>query len=171
MILIHTSEKKIKRIKTIKQLKCVLKPNGLWYAENKLWIDFSEKVLGKTYKYYYVIRLNYTTLDNPDKHKVLKLSTVNDFDMFTFEYGYVYNRDQLFDWVFINWDKVSKNYGGIEVGINVKGRKCIDSINITNKYKAHDLEITIGSCTWFYVFDIPSGCVWDRKAIESLTLI
>jgi len=167
MILIHASNKKIKEIKTIKQPKKGIKPIGLWYAENKLWLDFSAKILKKTYKYYYIIRLNYTTLDYPNKHKVLKLSTTTDFDRFTFQYGYIYNNGLSFDCIFINWFLVSKKYGGIEVGPNVKDRRCLNNINITNQYKDHNLDVELGACTWFHAFDIPSGCVWNHYAIES----
>jgi hypothetical protein len=171
MILIHTTNTKIDKIKKIKQLDTTIKPIGLWYAENKLWLDFATKVLGKTYKYFYIIKLNYTTLDNPSRRKVLRLSTVKDFDRFTFKYGYVHRQGPLFDSIFIHWNKVSKKYGGIEVAKEIKDRRCIDSVAVINYYKKHGFKIETGSCTWFYPFDIHSGCVWNPKSVKSFKQI
>jgi len=55
-MLIHTSNKKINKIEKVEQ-RITYKPNGLWYASNKEWIEFSEKHLHKSYKYIYIIKL------------------------------------------------------------------------------------------------------------------
>lgn len=163
-MLIHTSNIKIKKIYKTKQFDTI-KPNGLWYAENKLWLNFAMNILKKTYKHFYVIKPNYTTFDNPDRQMVLELSTVTDFDKFTFKYGYV-KRGPTFDSIFIHWKKVAKKYGGIEVTSGVKNRRYIESKHDVKHYRKHGFDIKEGSTTWFYGFDIPSGCIWDPEAIK-----
>ena len=142
----------------------------MWYAENNIWLNFATNVLKKTYKYFYIIELNYTTFDNPNKHMVLKLSTSEDFDKFTFKYGYI-TKEIEFDFIFIYWPKVIKKYGGIEVTSDIKNRRYINTPTVIEYYKKHNFNIKNDTSSWFYAFDIPSGCVWNPKSIKTFTQI
>ena len=170
--MIHGSNRKISKnnINQIKQITTI-KPIGLWYAKDDVWLKFSKKVLEKNYKYLYKVELYYTTFNKPDKNKVLRINTVKDFDKFTFKYG-VISEGSIIDFVFIKWDKVSTNYGGIEVTANVKDRRYLESPEVIKKYKKHNLEIKKENhpTSWYYGFDIPSGCVWNPKAIKILKI-
>ena len=61
----------------------------------------------------------------------------------------IYNDDNLID-----WQKVAKNFGGIE--FNPYTRQIIKSIKNGKK------QIRI---TWYNTIDVPSGCIWNLKPI------
>lgn len=178
MVLIHASRRKINhKIYKIRQIeKIYVKPVGLWYAENELWLKFSKKRLKYTYSlkndYFYKIEPKYTDIDNPDKRRVLKISTNKDFDRFTFKYGIVEDISNPSFFVLIKWHEVSKDYGGIEVTSEVKDRADLMG-KIRRKYEKKFMYRGDGiyATTWFYLFDIPSGCVWNPKAIKSFSEI
>jgi hypothetical protein len=118
-ILIHASPIKIEKLIYRSQHDCKhamagYKPCGLWYSPHKNWINWCKKIMPdrcKMYKFFYVVVPRYTTLENPDKNKVLKIQNENDFDEFNFKYGYMH-KDTMMN---IKWTDVEKDFGGIEI--------------------------------------------------------
>lgn len=171
MLLIHISNTKIKKIKNIKQTK-LYKPRGLWYAPNKEWLEWSEENMKKKYKYIYMIELYYTTLDKPDKNKVLQVTDDNIFDQLVFQYGYISGPIVVLDWI-----ALAKKFGGIEFIPLLYNRAMIYDKDVSNRYEEKDLrppDMLKGSLsimTFLYSFDISSGCVWQRKAVKKFKLI
>lgn len=52
-MLIHTGSTKIKELVKVDQ-DDIYKPNGIWYATNKEWINFSKNWASDTHKYIYI---------------------------------------------------------------------------------------------------------------------
>lgn len=138
--LLHVSRGKINELKYIKQISdsnekiFFWKPNGLWYSPGREWLKWSKEWIKKhNYKYYYVVVPEYTTLNKPDKNKVLKISNSGQLDDFTFKYGKMVLSGNLYSTVLINWGKVAKNFGGIEIIPHIDERSKILTMTNTKK--------------------------------------
>lgn len=87
------------------------KPIGLWYSCYSSWYNWvTENMNQGLEKYIHKLNLNYgvlTTINNKNPNKILVINNLIDFNKFELEY--------LQPCQFINWHKVSKNYGGIEI--------------------------------------------------------
>lgn len=173
--LVHLSVKKIKRLKSVPQ-GITIKPSGLWYSPEGAWKDYIlqltdgdsyddndeydfENKLDTRYKYQYVIKLNYTSIDKFDKNKVLKLKNKDDFDKFMIKYAI---DDHTI--LKIKWSAVALDYAGIEVIPLIWSRLYLDDDVIKN-YKKAGL-ITIPQSSWLEWLDAPSGCVWNPKGVQ-----
>lgn len=180
MILLHTSTKSIKQLRKIKQHNiCGFKPSGLWYAPNKTWINWcKENMPSETcnYYYFYILKLLYTSLDFPNKNKILKISTVDEFDKFTFKYGCISG-----SFIGINWHYVAKDFGGIEIIPYISERTGLvfyqsyknepNKKKLIEKYIKHGFEIKNRTLFWYSSFDIASGCVWNPKVVKKFSII
>jgi len=123
------------------------KPEGFWYSCGNEWYNWVKIEMPEwLYKYIYRIDvINKTNINKPNKDKLLILSTIKDFNVFINKYKE--NRGQ-----FINWKKVSKDFGGIEI--------CPYSKKLANKYQ------------WYETWDVASGCIWNYKPIiKKISLI
>ena len=126
------------------------------------------------HKYIHKININskiLTDIENKNKDKLLVINNLKDFYIFNKRYGHkaviqyppggspkrrfgdpdnttpdIHPRayKDKTKYVFINWDKVSKDYGGIEICPYLPQRK-------------HYL--------WYSSFDAASGCIWNTKSI------
>lgn len=181
MILIHVSYKPINKLLdyTNKQ-DLTFKPRGLWYSPGKTWINWSRENLSDRSNeglYYYVVVPYYTTIDEPDTDKVLKITNEEDFDEFTFKYGKIVSQNS-YQTLIIDWKVVADNYGGIEIIPYLDSRRGIGygTLNeiIINKYKKNGFNLTKNSfnlikdaiVVWYDLFDIASGCIWNPKSIK-----
>ncbi len=151
-----------------KQYKHSLKPNGLWYSLYSSWfnhITFQDMDY-KIKDYIHKIELNkniFTNLQNPDSNKILLIKNLNDVAIFTRKYKIAKgNRKKMnmdpkskiyFNYSVIDWEKVAKDYGGIEFYPYIK----YSSLFFNKK----PLEIYI----WYSSIDISSGCIWNTKSI------
>ena len=174
MVLIHVSKQKIHKPKSIKQIDKSIKPNGLWYAPNIIWLNYMTNVLKKKIpKYTYIIKLNYTDLNNKDKNKVLQIKNIDDFDNFTFKYGYMH-KTTVGTHIMIHWEKVEHDFAGVEVIPFIKERTYLVNENAIKKYNKNGFKLKSNSymqLTWLYGWDVDSGVVWNEKAIELFTQI
>ena len=96
-------------------------------------------------KYIHKLNLNYgtlTTINNKNPNKILVVDNLTDFNKFELEY--------LKPNKFINWHKVSKNYGGIEI--------C-------------PYFISKRTTRWYYPWDVASGCIWNSSIIKNTEVI
>jgi hypothetical protein len=183
-ILIHASPIEIKKLVYKNQSECKfalagLKPCGLWFSPGKEWLDWCRKILPdhcESNKYFYVVVPKYTTLENPDKNKVLKIQNENDFDNFNFKYGDSFYDEKGSGGVFIKikWINVEKDFGGIEIIPFLKNRSYLfgnPGVNIDElkeKYNKNNLPLgdSFMGTMWYISFDIASGCIWNPDAIK-----
>ena len=146
-----TNDKIITLKKGIKQKKG-WKPNGIWYSCGNMWYNFitENDMTDRLYKYIHVIRLKNnkkTTYQNKDSNKLLLIKNINDFDNFFNEYK-VFS-DKLNHYL-IDWVKVKKDYGGIEICPYLHERRFTE---------------------WYYLWDVASGCIWNNDIISSTNII
>jgi len=126
-----------------------IKPNGLWYGYGSEWVDFAMDPANKGLSgmvtgadYFYELDVHYTTLENPNKDKVLLLRNYEDAGKLSELIDGELNR--VGGMMMANWYAISALFGGLEV--------------------ADGLESYFG-------WDIPSGCIWSKNAIKSINLI
>lgn len=143
---------------------------GKWYAIKHYWMGFfnnnkydeineqNEYKLNKKYNLYELKfkQKSLTNLKNVDFDKILVLKTKKDMIAFSKKY-----RDTNIDlesygnMVNINWNKVVKNFGGIEVTV----------YPVSNYIRRHP------DTSWYAMWDVPSGCIWNNKIIKEINKI
>ena len=151
-----------------KQYEQSLKPNGLWYSLYSSWYNHitNQDMDYKIKNYIHKIELNeniFTNLQNPDSNKILQIKNLDDVALFTKKYKIAKgngkrmimdpNSKIYMDYCIIDWEKVAKDYGGIEFYPYIK----YSSLFFNKK----PLEIYI----WYETIDISSGCIWNTKSI------
>ena len=126
-----------------------IKPIGLWYGYGSEWVDFAMDPANKglsgmviNAEYFYELEVHYTTIENPDKDKVLLLKNHDDLNKLSKLINGEINR--IGGMLMVNWDAISSLFGGLEVSDE------LDS---------------------YFGWDIPSGCIWSKKAIKKIDLI
>jgi hypothetical protein len=175
--MIHFSCKEIESLKSVSQQDNTFKPRGLWYSTDNSWIEFYKKNINRIYEcqYMYKLKLHYTFFKNPDPNKVLKITNTKMFDEFTLKYGIVTQHKYIpfIYFIDIDWEQAEKEYGGIEVVPLIQNRIKVQDTKVIKKYnkkfkfvKRGIKEKNAQIYFWQYVFDIPSGCVWNPKAVS-----
>jgi hypothetical protein len=118
----------------------VNKPEGLWYGFGSSWVDWVKSEMpGWEGKFYYLLEVN--------ESKILQLKNILQLEAFTEQYGVQDDLLKEFKFFIIDWKKVSKKYSGIEI----------------NPY-IHEARFKL---TWYYPWDVASGCIWKEDAIKS----
>jgi hypothetical protein len=122
------------------------KPNGLWYQINDSWEEWCKyempQWLGAGSRASHKINLEI------DKTNVLVIQTLEEFDSFHNKYCSLHpflNRS-----TYINWERVSEDYDGIEITNYLYERR-------------HD-----SNSEWYYTWDIASGCIWNTDIIKMI---
>ena len=158
------------KMKTYKQDK--FKPKGFWYSCYNSWYNWLRGEMPEwLFKYIHKINIKrniITNIQNKDKDKLLVINNIKDFDILIEEYGFIcktmskqyktmskqykkaYRKKKYYcNW--IDWRKVSKDYGGIEICPLLKdGRVYL----------------------WYSIWDVGSGCIWNiEKIIKDTELI
>jgi len=123
-----------------------MKPKGLWYSCHESWYDWiiDEGMDKWLKKYIHKINLkrgSLTNIGNPNRDKILVIKNMKDLNIFNKKYGRYED-----GWFTIDWKKVSKDYGGIEICPYPK--------------RIYDEEYE-----WIRSFDVASGCIWNLKPI------
>ena len=126
------------------------------------WKNENEFKLKKKF-HLYEIKFKYnsfTDLNNPSFDKILIIKTKKNLIKFCKKYmieepsvssGSDYRLSQKAN---IDWNKVVKDFGGIEITI------------------IPSWAIRIGKYTsWYDSWDIPSGCIWNDQIIKKITKI
>lgn len=119
------------------------KPWGLWYSFGKAWIEFLDI---NSDIWWYQLKLEHVThvyriYLNHDD--ILKIHTPREFREFEERYA-------IASKLKIKWPEVAKKYCGIEIRYNKR-------------------LVKVGH--WYYDWDCSSGCIWNRSAIKSITLL
>lgn len=119
------------------------KPKGLWYGIGDSWISWVRSEM-PDWESEYVFKIDI------DENNIIKITNYNELVDFENEYGV--DGDSYFSsnkYRNINWDKVAKNYGGIEIAPYI--------------YKARLTHM------WYYGWDVASGCIWSDNVITNIT--
>lgn len=145
--------------KKYKQSSHGFKPEGFWYSCHDSWYNWIIREDMKDFLHRYIHKINInrnilTTIQIKDKNKLLVIKNTKDFDIFNKRYGIKYDdlsgQYDIIHYV-INWKKVARDYGGIEICPYLSRRK---------KY------------FWYLMWDVASGCIWDvRHIIKNIELI
>jgi len=141
------------------------KPNGFWVSDETRgaygWRSWCRDERFRSF----AMRYEHEVILSPNA-KILYLRSPEDIDRFTKRYGYdnlsrltykdgtplLPNRTwQRFD--AIDWHRVAKRYHGII---------------ITPYQWSRRLD---GGANWYYTWDCASGCIWNRRAIQSIEMI
>lgn len=178
--MIHFSCKKIKELYYSKQTNEV-KPNGLWYSVRRNWLKYFLKNIGeiKDCRYMYELKLRYIdSVNKINKNKVLRINDSLTFDAFIFKYGIIekdkYKKNKFF--IYVDWDEVAKNYGGIEVIKLFKDRLITEDLQVVKKYNnrfnfvenINNVDVAVELVFWLYSLDVGSGCVWNPGAVKGI---
>lgn len=137
------------------------KPRGFWFGveddpEETTWRDFcnEERFRVDHVEFKYLITLK-------DTAKILCLKTPEEMKQFSFHYknddpdlhGISIPFHEVHSVYAIDWQKVSEEYDGI----------------IIPKQMNHAF-FESGISSWYFGWDVASGCIWNLDAIESLIL-
>lgn len=148
MKLLHHSNLPILQLRNRRQNhQYSLKPRGLWVSVDDSWKDWctenAEEFLGE---------LTYVVATSEKAH-ILYINTKEDIETF---YNHYRRRGQPWDNLHmaapIAWDELAKDYDGI----------------IINPWSWGIGFGTIGM-TWYMAWDCSSGCIWNKRAIKSIT--
>jgi hypothetical protein len=126
------------------------KPCGLWYQINGSWVDWcNSNCPDRVGKNNFKILL--------DLKNILILDTSKKLKDFNIKYkDTIFTTSQHnFEFNLIDWNKVKKDYKGIE---------------IRNYHKIKNMGFTFLSISfvWFLGWDVDSGCIWDLTAIKNV---
>jgi len=127
------------------------KPRGLWYACGNEWINFEKDTsdfhLHNQPQYLFKIEIN------PSAMFMIK----NNQELDNFGDTYSCSWQQKYKDInappgrpFINWPEVAKKYGGIEICPYLGSRR------------------RDPTQTWYYGWDVASGCIWNKNAIVNI---
>ena len=124
------------------------KPDGLWFACGKSWIDWVSHEVPERYRQYkYLYELHV------DKTHIKTIKTVLQLKAFNKKYGL-----GSFYSAVVDWERLQKEgYRGVAI-CPLLIRKI--------PYDVVDRELN-----WYSTWDAASGCVWDRAALQGATLI
>ena len=129
-----------------------LKPNGLWYSIGTEWISwcFSE-MRHWIEKYSHEIEIDYKN--------ILIIETPKDIEDFEKTYGFEIDTTLRsgFSYFQIDWDKVTKDYSGIEIR-NYNEIRCGEILG----------KRSLSRGLWISAWDVSSGCIWDLSCITSV---
>lgn len=177
--MIHFSKTKATKLTKVNQTGAEFKPNGLWYSTDDKWIQYYTKNINKIKqcKYIYKISIKYTTIERPNKNRVLKITNEKVFDEFTIKYGYI-RKAPMFEetyFMLINWSEVEKDYGGIEIIPLIQTRMFESGSSMPKN--TYGEKFNFGESAgimfwpklifWQKSLDIDSGCIWNPKSISN----
>lgn len=124
------------------------KPEGLWYAFGREWLDYDGEIANDEHLCpLFELELN---ID-----KMLLIKSGADIEKFSRQYA-ENNKDtvRLYSYS-INWRKVVKDYSGIEINPYVSPEEC---------------RAELITC-WYWGWDVAGGCVWDLNSIVNVRRI
>lgn len=140
------------------------KPKGFWLSDDDEhgWRQWCKSEGFRTYslRYEHEVKLS-------PKARILYLRTAKDIDDFAAKYGFSlldrldkaagrptfserYGRDASIDG--IDWHRLTRKYHGIVI-------------------TPYIWEQRLGKHMWYYTWDCASGCIWNARAIESITMV
>ena len=141
--IVNTDRIELNLAKTYPQERAVLKPRGLWYGIDNEWIEWCKNNM------VHRVKKKIIELEDINLSKILIIENFKQLKVFSEEFSY--KVDPYVN--YINWEKISKKYSGIEIQNYYK---------IKEKESFPDLDNI-----WFWGWDVSSGCIWDLSIIKS----
>ena len=153
--IIMTKDDEIKFYRPSEPQEIDYKPKGLWYGLGAEWVkevnaayeynldDDDERELPVHERNFFEIKLN--------ESKMRVIRTYDEIIAFTEEFKPQLQTYDFFKENMIDWDRVSKQYSGIEIIPYIIEARMKRQTN------------------WYYTWDIASGCVWLEDAILDIT--
>jgi hypothetical protein len=121
------------------------KPKGLWYAIGGSWHEWLNTDMPQWEgSYDYLLDVN--------ENELKIIQTQAELEEFSRQYGTT-RQSPHDDLISIKWPLVATQWKGIEIPVHLD-------------YGGWD-----SSTFWYYGWDVPSGCIWDASAIQSLELV
>lgn len=104
---------------------------------------------------------DYTTFEKPDKSKILKIDTIDDFDNFTEKYAYVHSFKDSGNYdiqklLLIKWNKVIKKYGGIYINGGLEADRFENAFYKGETYNSW----------WKYDFKMKDVIIFEKDAFD-----
>jgi hypothetical protein len=150
--LIHYSAESLpKKLRPFRpQLEADMKPRGLWFSVEEAgghgWKEWCE---GEQWGLSRLTVANEVVLAG--NANILRLRNAGDIDRFSREYHHTI---PLLSSIYcINWGRVARKHHGIIIAPYIWERRLG------------------GGANWYYGWDCASGCIWDQRAIKSVTLL
>jgi len=143
----HMAKDRTKKRDVVKQKTASFKPMGLWYDFGGAWLEWclceEESWLEK-----YIHKIEV------DKTKLLVLSTIKEVCDFQDRFNLGTEEKPFLNQI-IDWESMSQVYSGIEIN------PYFDDLRFS-------ISIVVGS--WYYAWDVPSGCIWNPDCITKISL-
>lgn len=118
------------------------KPHGIWYSIGSEWVEWlQDNMPSRLGKHNYSLDV--------DEGRLLVIKDLVKLNEFAEQYQH--EKSDRYNHI-VDWRKVADQYAGIEIQ-NYHAIKWA----LTNMY------------TWFYAWDVSSGCIWDLTAIKNYT--
>jgi hypothetical protein len=135
-----------------------VKPEGFWYQLRGCLFG-GDVCFGE---FLYKVELKQRSLAYLDgeksTNKILVLSSKKDVEIFDKKYGVDYSDGEGEKvYRFVDWEKVSEDYGGFEIKNYIKIKKEIKETNMSRKL------------LWVTSFDFSSGCIWNTAIIKNVS--
>lgn len=123
--------------------KCLkYKPKGLWYGMGDSWVNWVRSEM-PDWECDNLLKLEL------DESKIIKLNNEEELLAFNEKYG-----EELYGAIrCVDWFEVSKKYSGIEIP------NYLWSLRMDRRV------------SWYYGWDVASGCVWGEDTIVSIDKI
>jgi hypothetical protein len=139
-----------------KHLSNSFKPNGLWFAHGDEWLQYIKKTN------FFMTRYNYLYEIEVFLERIIYITNLKELYEFSKQYCSGNNNDTCMT---IDWNKVlnTTKKMGIFITPNLK--------SILRKYKEHDDYTNFQQMEWYLTWDIASGVVWNKNAIQKFKLI
>lgn len=115
-----------------------VKPEGTWYGIGSSWLTWLKSESPSWFE-------DHTYVVLVDQSSILRLRTAAAVKAFGKKYA---SPDSIFPGMSIDWPRVAQEYSGIEIA----------------PYQ-HTLRLDL-DVSWYYGWDVASGCVWDPEVIE-----
>lgn len=145
----------LKTLAETRPTKVDFKPKpALWYACGAEWLEFLVTNLPERLRpgmHLYAIGVKSTLLRDPiEPHprRVLRISNTREFDRFERVYGSFAPWQSFGDDKYIDWNRVSKDFGGIEICPYLWERRL--------------------STGWYYPWDVASGAIWSPGVFSDI---
>lgn len=123
------------------------KPRGLWYGIDREWIAWCKAEMPHWIK-------KYTFKLEIDESRILVINSPQQLEDFIGKYSHKKIEKIPYWGPQINWQAVTKSYAGIEL----QNYDRLKPYLMYNEKMFH---------TWFYGWDVSSGCIWDLSIIKS----
>ena len=127
------------------QQRVGFKPVGLWYGLGTEWIDWVREEMPEwESENVFEIKI--------DESRILKIDSEAGIRDLTREFGLSYRSPSggVYD---IDWPRIAKLYSGIEISPYQRGMR-YDKV-----------------ASWYYTWDIASGCIWGNDVIKKMQKI